>query len=191
MSISERVKAILDNYESDNPGTKANLARFDEKRVSTLRPAFDPKGTITAGNASGINDGAAACIVVGDERLKAVGVEPLVRILGHANAALEPTQFTVAPIHAIRKLSEKLSLKLSEVDLFEINEAFAVVAMVAIRELGLDPDELSPRDRERFWYLAISRGGVASPQAVAAGDQLAAELKKHGYVVGPAPSPED
>jgi acetyl-CoA C-acetyltransferase len=115
-----------------------NLARFDEGKVRGLRPAFGKTGTITAGNASGINDGATACIVAGEERMRALGVKPLARILGHANVALEPTKFTHAPIHAIRKLADKLDIKLGDVDLFEINEAFGVVAMAAMKELALD-----------------------------------------------------
>ena len=112
--------------------------RFNEEKFTALRPAFGKDGTVTAGNASSINDGAAACIVVGEEKMKALGIKPQVRILGHANVAMEPDQFTVAPIHAIRKLSEKISLKLADVDLFEINEAFSVVALAAMRELKLD-----------------------------------------------------
>ncbi len=115
-----------------------NLARFDPEKVRKLRPAFGGEGTITAGNASGINDGAAACIVAGEEKLKALGIKAQARILGHANVAMAPTKFTHAPIHAIRKLADKLDLSLGKVDLFEINEAFGVVAMAAIKELDLD-----------------------------------------------------
>ena len=93
---------------------------------------------MTAGNASGINDGAASMIVFDDERRESLGLTPRARILGYANAAGEPEWFTTAPIYAIRKLCEKLDLKLGDVDLFEINEAFAVVALVAMRELKLD-----------------------------------------------------
>ena len=75
--------------------------------------------------------------------MKQVGVKPMARILGHANAATEPEWFTVAPIHAIRKLSEKLSLKLADVDLFEINEAFSVVPMVAMRELNIPHEKVN------------------------------------------------
>ena len=112
--------------------------RFNEEKFRGLRPAFGKEGTVTAGNASGINDGAAACIVMGEERMKVLGIKPQARILGHANVARDPQEFTIAPIDAIRKLSEKISLKLSDVDLFEINEAFAVVTMAAMRELKLD-----------------------------------------------------
>jgi acetyl-CoA C-acetyltransferase len=123
--------------------TDENLARFDAEKVRKLRPAFGAEGTVTAGNASGINDGAAACVVVGEGKLQALGIKPLARILGHANVAMEPTQFTHAPIHAIRKLADKCDLKLADVDLFEINEAFGVVAMAAIKELGLDRSKVN------------------------------------------------
>jgi len=114
-----------------------NLARFDEGKVRALKPAFGKEGTITAGNASGINDGAAACVVVGEERMQALGIKPDARILGHANVAMAPAKFTHAPIHVIRKLADRLNLKLADVDLFEINEAFGVVAMAAMKELSL------------------------------------------------------
>ena len=77
-------------------------------------------------------------IVFGDEKKDALNLKPTARILGYANAATEPGWFTVAPIHALRKLSDRVSIKLSDVDLFEINEAFSVVTMVAMRELKLD-----------------------------------------------------
>ncbi|HRX86352.1 MAG TPA: thiolase family protein [Phycisphaerae bacterium] len=115
-----------------------NLARFDEGKVRALRPAFGKEGTVTAGNASGINDGAAACVVMSEERMQSLGIKPQARILGHANVAMAPTKFTNAPIHAIRKLADQLNLKLADVDLFEINEAFGVVAMAAMKELSLD-----------------------------------------------------
>ncbi len=110
-----------------------------EEKLRALRPAFGPDSTITAGNASGIGDGAAAMIVFDDEKRKTLGIEPSARILGHANVALASDWFTIAPIHAIRRLCDQLDLRTEEVDLYEINEAFAVVAMVAIQELKLDP----------------------------------------------------
>jgi acetyl-CoA C-acetyltransferase len=107
-------------------------------KLRSLRPAFGADTTVTAGNASGINDGAAAMVVFGDEKNDALGLKPAARILGYANAAHEPEWFTTAPIHAIRKLCDKLHIKPGDVDLFEINEAFAVVSLVAMKELGLD-----------------------------------------------------
>ena len=117
--------------------------KFVEQKLRKLRPAFGPEGTVTAGNASGLSDGAAAAVVVGEERAKALGIKCNARILGHANAAMEPEWFTIAPIHAIGKLCDQLSIKVGDVDLFEINEAFSVVAMVAMKELDLPHDKVN------------------------------------------------
>jgi acetyl-CoA C-acetyltransferase len=108
------------------------------EKLKALRPAFGKDGTVTAGNASNIDDGASAMIVFGDEKKDALGIKPTARILGHAGAAMEPERFTVAPFHAIRKLCDRIDVKIADVDLFEINEAFSVVTLVAIRELQLD-----------------------------------------------------
>lgn len=108
-----------------------------EEKLRALKPAFGD-GTITAGNASKITDGAAAMIVFDDEKKNRLGLKPRARILGHANVAMEPEWFTIAPIHAIRLLCDRLGIKPQKVDLYEINEAFAIVPVVAMRELGLD-----------------------------------------------------
>jgi len=113
------------------------------EKLRALQPAFGPESMVTAGNASGINDGAASMLVFDDEARTRYGIKPAARILGHANAALEPDWFTIAPIYAIKKLCEQLKIRPTEVDFFEINEAFAVVAIVAIRELGLDPAKVN------------------------------------------------
>ncbi len=116
-----------------------DVAKFQgEEKLRGLRPAFGKESAITAGNASGISDGAAAMVVCSEEKKNELGLKPQARILGHANAAMESQWFTVAPIYAIQKLCEKLNLSPGDVDLYEINEAFAVVAMVAIKELKLD-----------------------------------------------------
>jgi len=116
-----------------------DCAKFQgEEKLRSLRPAFGKDSMVTAGNASGINDGAAALVVFDDDKKSGLGIKPAARILGHANAALESEWFTVAPIHAIRKLCDNLEIKPGDVDLYEINEAFSVVAMVAMKELNLD-----------------------------------------------------
>lgn len=127
-------------------------AKFDESKFRTLRPVFDPQGTITAGNASAISDGAAAAVVVSDIRARELGVPVSARLLGYATASQEPEWFTTAPIAALRKLSEKLSLSLADVDLFEINEAFAPVVLVTMKELKL------PRDKVNVFGGAIAMG---------------------------------
>lgn len=118
-------------------------SRFDESRIRGLRPVFDPQGTITAGNASPISDGAAAVVLASAERVKALGLKPRARILGYATHSMEPERFTEAPIYAVRKLCERVSLKLGAIDLFEINEAFACVAMAAMRELPIPHEKLN------------------------------------------------
>ncbi len=113
------------------------------EKLRALPPAFGPESKITAGNASGINDGAAAMVVFNDEKKNALGIKPQAKILGHANVAMEPDWFTIAPIYAIKKLCDKLSLRVQDVDLFEINEAFSVVAVVAMRELKIRRDQIN------------------------------------------------
>ena len=116
---------------------------FNEEKLRKLRPAFGEKGTITAGNASSINDGAAALLVASPEKVKALGLKPQAKILGYATYSREPEWFTLAPIGAISKLLKMLSLNVSDIDLFEINEAFAVVPMAAMKELGIPHDKVN------------------------------------------------
>ena len=118
-------------------------ARFNEEKFGKLRPAFGKDGTVTAGNASTINDGAGAMIVCSQEKAKALNIPLEGRILGYAGAATEPDWFTVAPVYALRKLAEKLNLKWGDVDLFEINEAFSVVTMLALKELKLPHEKVN------------------------------------------------
>ena len=115
------------------------------EKMATLKPAFQKDGTVTAANASKINDGAAALVVASEEKAKRMGKTPIARIVAHAGVAQAPEWFTTAPIGAIQKLLKKTGLSVSDVDLFEINEAFSVVAMAAIRELGLDPAKVNIR----------------------------------------------
>ena len=115
--------------------------RAKVERIPTLRPAFKKDGTITAANASSISDGASA-LVIGDESA-AEEAEPLARIVGHATHSIHPAEFTVAPVGAIAKLLDKLGWRKEDVDVFEINEAFACVPMMAIDELGLPPEQVN------------------------------------------------
>ncbi len=119
------------------------LKRFDEAKLRGLAPAFQEGGTITAGNASGVNDGAAGMLVVAEDRLQPLNVTPMARILGYTQKALAPEWFTIAPVEAIQVLLRKLKLNADQIDLYEINEAFAVVTMAAIKELRLDPDRVN------------------------------------------------
>jgi acetyl-CoA C-acetyltransferase len=112
-------------------------AKFD--KIPTLRPAFEKEGTITAANASTINDGAAA-VVLGSEKHKDLAKFKIISYAGHAG---NPTWFTTAPVEAMKKCFEKSELGIKDIDLFEINEAFAVVTMAAIKELELDPKKVN------------------------------------------------
>jgi acetyl-CoA C-acetyltransferase len=108
-----------------------------------LKPAFKEGGTVTAGNAPGVNDGASAVVVTSDERAKALGAEPMARIVGQATSGVEPKLVMMAPVEAIKKLVKKTGWSLGDVDLIELNEAFAVQAVAITRELDLDPEKIN------------------------------------------------
>ena len=109
------------------------------EKIPSLRPAFKKDGTITAANASSISDGASALLLMSASEAEKRGLKPLARIVGHATQSQHPTEFTFAPVGAMEKLFAKIGWSKDDVDLFEVNEAFAMVAMVAINDLGLDP----------------------------------------------------
>lgn len=113
---------------------------LDPEKIKTLKPAFQKDGTVTAANSSSISDGAAALVLMRRSQAVKRGIEPVAKILGHASYAQQPQWFTTAPAFAIKHLLEKIKWQSSRVDLYEINEAFAVVTLAAIRELGLSPD---------------------------------------------------
>lgn len=112
-------------------------------KIPTLRPAFEKDGTVTAANASGINDGAAALVLMTEATAKERGVKPLARIVAQATFAQEPKYFTTAPVGAIRKALKAASLNVGDIGLWEINEAFAVVAQVAIKELEIPAERVN------------------------------------------------
>ena len=107
--------------------------------LARLKPAFKPGGTVTAGNAPGTNDGAAALMVTSAERARELNTEPMARVVGQAVSGVEPKWVMMAPVSAVQALLKKVGWKLQDVDLFELNEAFAVQALAVIQELGLDP----------------------------------------------------
>jgi len=111
--------------------------------LAKLRPAFREGGTVTAGNAPGVNDGASALVVTSEERARLLGVEPLARVAAQATSGIQPELVMMAPVEAIRKVLRKAGWSLNEVDLIELNEAFAVQAIAIIRELGLDPEKVN------------------------------------------------
>ncbi|MGN6322210.1 MAG: thiolase family protein [Dyella sp.] len=124
--------------------TDEQPSRSDINKVPALKPAFRKEnGTITAATSSSISDGAAALILLSADDAKARGVKPLARIVAHATHSQEPEWFTTAPVGAISKVLDKAGWKVGDVDLFEVNEAFAVVAMAPMRELGIAHDKLN------------------------------------------------
>eukprot|EP01064_Diplonema_japonicum_P032345 TRINITY_DN604_c0_g3_i1.p1 TRINITY_DN604_c0_g3~~TRINITY_DN604_c0_g3_i1.p1 ORF type:complete len:393 (+),score=136.46 TRINITY_DN604_c0_g3_i1:41-1219(+) len=131
-------------------GGKVNVVSQDEgpgmarpDKITSLRPAFDKNGSLTAANSSSINDGASALIVASEEKVKALGIEPIAWITGYTQHAQTPKYFTTAPAPAIAKLLEKQGLKASDVDLWEINEAFAVVTMAAMKEFSIPREQVN------------------------------------------------
>ncbi len=124
--------------------------QFD--KIPTLKPAFDKTGTVTAANASTINDGASALVLTTEKKAASLGLKPLARLVSYAGHAQAPEWFTTAPAEAMRKAMRKASWETNSVDLFEVNEAFAVVAMAAERDLSISRDKLN------VWGGAISLG---------------------------------
>jgi acetyl-CoA C-acetyltransferase len=112
-------------------------------KIPKLRPVFASDGSITAANASSISDGASALLLMSESQARAKGLKPMARMLAHARHSQEPGEFTTAPIGAIQKLFDKTGWTVADVDLFEINEAFAMVTMIAIQDLQLDPDKVN------------------------------------------------
>jgi acetyl-CoA C-acetyltransferase len=111
--------------------------------LQKLAPVFRKDGTVHAGNSSGITDGAAAVVVMSEEKATTLGVEPMARIVGYASAGVDPAVMGIGPVPAVRRLLEKTRLRLEEVDLIELNEAFAAQVIACQRELGFDPERLN------------------------------------------------
>jgi len=127
---------IFDKDESPREDTTIEALR-------ALKPAFKKDGTVTAGNAPGVNDGAAAVVVTSTTRAKELGTKPMVRIVAQATSGVEPKWVMMAPVGAVRKIWEKTGWKNEDVDLYELNEAFSVQALGVMRELGLDPSKVN------------------------------------------------
>jgi 3-oxoadipyl-CoA thiolase len=113
------------------------------EKLGTLRPAFREGGTVTAGNASGLNDGAAAVVVASEEKARELGIEPLGAFVGSAVAGVDPRVMGIGPIPAVRKLVERTAVALENIDLIELNEAFASQSLAVVRELGLDEEKVN------------------------------------------------
>jgi len=111
--------------------------------LAALKPAFKKDGTVTAGNAPGVNDGASALVVMADERVASLGLKPLARIVGQATSGLAPKLVLMTPVEAVRRVAQKVGWNLKDVDLFELNEAFSVQAVAVLNQLGIDPDRVN------------------------------------------------
>ncbi|MFQ5539357.1 MAG: thiolase family protein [Candidatus Binatia bacterium] len=134
-------KGVDEKIVEDDEGPR----RVNYEKIPSLKPSFRENGRITAGNASSISDGAAALVVIAEERARAMGLKPLVRIVGCTSFATKPEWFTTAPTQAISLLLQKTGRSISDIDLFEINEAFSVCSVAINRELGLDPEKVNIR----------------------------------------------
>ncbi len=135
--VSRKGTTVVDRDEE--PG------KSDLEKMSGLKPAFEKEGTVTAANASKINDGAAALVLATGDEVKRLGLKPIARLVAQASHAQKPEWFTTAPVAAIRKVLDRAGLGVGEIDLFEINEAFAVVALACMRDLGIAHDRLNVR----------------------------------------------
>ncbi len=132
--FDEEIVAIEGVARDEHPRPDTNA-----EKMAALKPAFREGGTVTAGNASGINDGAAALVIASEERARSLGVEPLGAFVGSAVAGVDPRVMGIGPVPAVRKLLDRTGIEIGDIDLVELNEAFASQSLVVIRELGLDP----------------------------------------------------
>ena len=126
----------LERDEHPRPDTTA-------EKIASLKPAFRPEGTVTAGNASGINDGAAALVIASEERARSLGVEPLGAFVASAVAGVDPAVMGIGPVPAVRKLLTRADITAADLDLVELNEAFASQSLAVVRELGLDEERVN------------------------------------------------
>jgi acetyl-CoA C-acetyltransferase len=136
VTVSSRAGDVV--IDKDEGPLKAKL-----DKIPSLKPAFKKDGTVTAASSSSINDGAAALVMMRESKAKELGLAPIARIVGHATHAQEPNLFTTAPIGSMQKLFKKTGWNVGDVDLFEINEAFAAVPMAAMRDLGIAHDKVN------------------------------------------------
>ncbi len=136
ISIKDKKNDVLFNVDEEP-------LKFNEQKLKTLNPAFDKNGTITAGNASSLSDGAAAVMLCSEDFKIKNNVNPIAKIIGHVSFATDPLYFTKAPIYAIQKLMKKINFDINKVDLFEINEAFSCVVMAAIDELEIKSSKVN------------------------------------------------
>ncbi|MEA4992256.1 MAG: thiolase family protein [Oscillibacter sp.] len=145
---------VFDTDEHPKPDTTM-------ESLGRLRPCFQDGGVVTAGNSSGMNDGASAVVIMTEEKAKELGVKPLVRIVGISSAGVDPRYMGLGPVPAIRKLLKKTGLELSDIDLFELNEAFAAQSLGCLKELGMD------MGTELYSRVNVNGGAIAHGHALA------------------------
>jgi 3-oxoadipyl-CoA thiolase len=136
--FAEELVPVGDVERDEHPRPDTNA-----EKLAALKPAFRQGGSLTAGNSSGINDGAAALVVASEEKAEQLGSQPLGRFLGSAVAGVDPRVMGIGPVPAVRKLLERVGLDVDDLDLVELNEAFASQSLQVIRELGLDPERVN------------------------------------------------
>ncbi|MGV3625751.1 MAG: thiolase family protein, partial [Archangium sp.] len=146
--------------------------------LQKLKPAFDAKGTVTAGNASPLTDGAAAAVVMSEKKAKELGVKPLGYFVDFAVAGVPPDIMGIGPVPAVRKLLAKNKLEVKDIDVFELNEAFAAQSLYCIRELGIDPSKVNPNGG------AIAMGHPLGVSGTRMTGTLLRELKRRGGKYG-------
>ena len=136
--FDDELVAVGDVFRDEHPRPETS-----PDKLANLKPAFRKGGTVTAGNSSGINDGAAALVIASEERAQALGAEPLGTFVASAVAGVDPRVMGIGPVPAVRKLLERAEVGVDDIDLVELNEAFASQSLVVIRELGLDPERVN------------------------------------------------
>jgi acetyl-CoA acetyltransferase family protein len=136
--FDEQIVPVGDVTRDEHPRPDTSL-----EKLAALKPAFREGGTVTAGNAAGINDGAAAVVVASEEKARELGIEPLGAFVASAVAGVDPRIMGIGPVPAVRKLLERTGVAVDDIDLVELNEAFAAQSIPVIRELGLDPEKVN------------------------------------------------
>lgn len=173
VAVSNKSGSVV--FDKDEEPLKVNF-----EKIPLLKPVFQKDGVVTAANASSINDGASALLIMSEEKALELGLKPLVEIIAQSSAAKAPIEFTTAPADAISRLLHKSNLKIADIDLFEINEAFAVVSLAVNKILALDPDKIN-----------VNGGAVALGHPIGASGArilttLIYEMKKRNSVYGVA-----
>jgi acetyl-CoA acetyltransferase family protein len=136
--FDDELVAVGDVVRDEHPRPETTL-----EKLSSLEPAFRANGTVTAGNSSGINDGAAALVIASEEKARELGIEPMATFRGSAVAGVDPRVMGIGPVPAVQKLLARTGVEAADIDLVELNEAFASQSLAVIRDLGLDPEKVN------------------------------------------------